>query len=66
MNAHELAQILLQGEDLPVVIPALEKNTDAEIIENISILQNDDSPFEYSIFLEGKSPIINEPINIAD
>jgi hypothetical protein len=64
MNAHDLAKILLEGDNLPVVIPALVDRIDAELIQNIFILQNDDSPFEYSILLEGLRPIKKKLINI--
>ena len=63
MNAHKLANILLSGEDYPVAIPLNYRG--AEMVENISILQNDESPFEYAILLEGKFSIrLNDEITV--
>lgn len=55
MNAYKLAEILLSGEDLPVVTPSNRKQFNAEPVSNVFIIQNDNSPFEYKILLEGES-----------
>lgn len=66
MNAYELANILLQGKDIPVVIPALNSVNKANSVEEISLFQNIDSPFEYCLLLSNDDlKSINE-IEISD
>ncbi|WP_419788692.1 hypothetical protein [Mucilaginibacter sp. SP1R1] len=57
LTAHKLAKILLMGEDFPVVIPSSQDKNKGEFIKSIFILQNQNSPFEYSILLEGQSAV---------
>ncbi|MCQ6957728.1 hypothetical protein [Mucilaginibacter aquariorum] len=66
MNAHKLAEILLKGKDFPVIIPSNSNGVNAELIANIYVLQNVESPFEYSIFLEGRCANENPIINVKD
>ena len=66
MNSHQLAEILLKGENYPIVIRSLNGNLKAETIQNISILQHCDSPFEYAILLESNESIgLNEQVDIG-
>lgn len=66
LTAYRLAELLLQGNDLPVVIPYKNTNFDAEGVQNVFLLQKDDSPFEYVIFLEGETAIDKPLINVID
>ena len=67
MLAHELADLLLKGHNYPVVIPSSNKPDEVELIENIFILQETSSPFDWIILLENKSPLTSTGlINLED
>jgi len=57
ITAHQLTKILLDGKDLPIVIPSSTVRNKAETIENIYLIENDDSPFEQCLLLEGLLPL---------
>jgi hypothetical protein len=67
MNAHELAQILLQGENCPVVMQSFIKPNEANPIQDIGLYQNTDSPFEYCLLLSSKeTQFLTDEIEMPD
>jgi len=67
ITAHKLAEILLKCKDVPVVIPSVKENSDAELIVNIFLAQHTLSPFEYVILLENQHSLGNDGyIEISD
>jgi hypothetical protein len=55
MKAHDLAQVLLNGDNVPVVLQTLTNTTKANFVQNIDLYQNIDSPFEYCLLLSSEN-----------
>jgi hypothetical protein len=67
LTAHQLAEILLRGEDYSVVIPAANGLIEANFIQDIYLYQKSDSPFEYCLLLSSKSSTIpDDELEIPD
>lgn len=55
LTAHQLAEILLKGENYPVVVPSNSNKDEADFVQDIFVLSNTDSPFENCLLLQGSS-----------
>jgi hypothetical protein len=67
MKAHDLAQVLLNGDNVPVVLQTLTNVNQAALIQKIDLYQNIDSPFEYCLLLSSEGSVLpNDELEVPD